>query len=140
MENYNNSIDSLDELFDEIKGLKVSIVEITKVDDLNSFEDACKVLNENPLRIGSNQDKLFTIIKAANYLDNNNKIWKANFLDNQTKNHIPYFQKTISGWVFAGMHFGVAYSSAPVGFYFKEQKTAEIIANKFIKLYDKVLG
>lgn len=107
------------------------------VDDINSYEDACKILKETVDKKLSDIEKLFTIIRAANYLDNNGEIWEADWTSGEYK-YIPYFEyKKSSGWVLSSVYL-FYFSYCPGGFYFKKEATAKLIANKFLTLYNKV--
>jgi hypothetical protein len=102
------------------------------VDDINSYEDACDILGDrNYSDKISVEEKLKTIIKAVNYLDNNSKEWKPDFT-NQYKNG--------SGWLVYVVKDYCSFSLAPVCLYFKSRSTAEKIANKFIVYYNNYIG
>jgi hypothetical protein len=112
------------------------------VDDINSYEDACDILGDrNYSDKISVEEKLKTIIKAVNYLDNNSKEWKPDFTNNNEYKYIPYFQyKNGSGWLVYGVADLFSFAHAPVSLYFKSRSTAEKIANKFIVYYNNYIG
>lgn len=112
------------------------------VDDINSYEDACDILGDrNYSDKISVEEKLKTIIKAVNYLDNNSKEWKPDFTNNNEYKYIPYFQyKNGSGWLVYYVYAYCSFSYAPVWLYFKSRSTAEKIANKFIVYYNNYIG
>jgi hypothetical protein len=112
------------------------------VDDINSYEDACDILGDrNYSDKISVEEKLKTIIKAVNYLDNNSKEWKPDFTNNNEYKYIPYFQyKNGSGWLVYFVYGYCSFSYSPVWLYFKSRSTAEKIANKFIVYYNNYIG
>ena len=122
-----------------------------KVEEIDSIKDAEKVLE------GSGHTKyvesqftrqkdwlsyqLETIIKAVNFIDNGNQIWKPDFTNSSIYKYIPWLQRKSSGWVvFAGVDVCVSASGCPLWLYFKDRKTAELIVNKFLNLYNQVWG
>lgn len=110
------------------------------LDDLKSYEDACKILEKDEEVKPSYSQQIKAIIKAANYIDNNYKIWKPDFSGN-TYNYLPYFNKNkghgfgffcVHGWDSSGVY-------CPVGFYYKQKSTCELISKRFLSLYSKWL-
>lgn len=124
---------------------------IKTIDSINSLEDAEEILKDNKNHIQYNKTQfvrekdwfayvLETIIKASNFLDNNNQEWIPDFNDRNTPKYINWLKKTSTGSVLIGVddvYYGSAY---PVWLYFKKQETAKIIYNKFKKEYDNYLG
>lgn len=111
------------------------------------YSKACKLLG---LQQRSKEDywtnknwaeyQLETIIKAANFLDNNNQEWNPDFLDQNIYRYIPWFNRTKVGWVFLSVSGYSCYSYCSVGLYYKKETTAKLIATKFIDLYNQYLG
>jgi hypothetical protein len=125
---------------------KQVIVGIVNINDINTYEDACKVLGRTPdyeLDIYPkiyNSIVLETIIEAVNFIDNNRVKYIPDFNDISVYKYLPYFVKGSSRW---SLHYVSRYGMialCSVGLYFKNRASAEIIANKFIDLYNKVLG
>lgn len=108
------------------------------INDINSYLDACEILSESSNTKASPLEQLLTIIKAANYLDNGNIIWKQDW-KNKEYGYIPYFEFSGSGWVAFGVDFHFYYSDAPGGLYYKKESTAELFQKRFINLYNQVL-
>ena len=119
---------------------------IKTIDDIQSYEDACKILHQEEADEDTftyEQDwinhQILTIVKASNYIDNNYQVYKPNFNDNTYK-YLPWFKKTSSGWVLHSLGSYVSYGFCPVGFYYKNQQSGETIVKRFITLYNKWLG
>ena len=109
------------------------------LDDLKSYEDACKILEEDEEVNPSYSKQIKTIIKAANYIDNDYKIWKPDF-SGSVYNYLPYFNKNKGpGFGFHGCDFWCSCVRCSLGFYFKERNTCELIAKRFLSLYNKWL-
>ena len=113
---------------------------VTCATDLKTTEDVCKVLG-----IGLHHftacniyDQLKYIIKAANMLDNDGKVWIADFNNSDQYKYYPYAEKVGSGLRF-GCCRGRSVSSYGFSksFFFKESKTCEYIFNTFIKQYSE---
>lgn len=126
-------LDLLENEAKELRKILNSYKEYT-LNDLISYENACKILEEEIDNKSSISKQIKTIVKAANYLDNSNKIWKADFTKNNNK-YFPYFNNNGSGfgWYCSGCYDTAV--GAPVGFYFKNSSTCELIVKRFIKLY-----
>lgn len=119
----------------------------SKLDSLHSYKDACKILKQKQRKESDYDDtkewyshQLLTIIKAANFLDNNNEIWNADFDNRNTYKYIPYWIKQASGWVVDSVHCYHCSSHCSVGLYFKKEDTANVISKRFIDLYNKYMG
>lgn len=117
----------------------VSLDQNTHLAGLNSYEDACKILGEKPKASPSLAAQIKKIIKAANFLDNGNKIWKANFKDNNQYKYMAYHILSGSGWVFRAVGDWGSFPGCPVGFYFMNSDTCEFITKKFYPLYKQYL-
>ena len=100
--------------------------------NINSYEDACKVLYTTPKKDPSSKVKIKTIIKAANFLDNNGKVWREDWGDKAQPKYYPAFDYRAGGWVvcYSGYH-----AVGGFGSYFKKEKTCTLIAKKFLPLY-----
>lgn len=109
---------------------------------INSLKDACKLLSldYNEIEKCSATTRLKTIIKAINFIDNGNKVWKANFTSGDYK-YLPYFRRERAGWVVydVGVYYSAG-SDCSVGLYFKNKKSAEDAASKFLALYNEFLN
>lgn len=135
-----------------LNGKKVTIEidksELTKLkcfkptlDNLNSYEDACEILDEVVNKTAKPYEKLETIIKAANFIDNDYKIWKANFDDSKEYKYLPYFNKTSGGLVaFSYCHHYTSHACCSGSFYYKNNNTGILFSKKFIDLYNQWLG
>jgi len=111
-----------------------------KVEDIKSLRDACKVLGIEFYNITSFSEQLKTIIKAVNFIDNENKEWKPNFGNYNEYKYIPYFEfNKRSGWSLYCVGGYYSFSIFPLGFYFKNKKSAEYIAKQFLTLYNSWL-
>lgn len=132
-----NILEEVDVLFSQPK-LK-SVLSNHTLDDLNSYSDACVILNEKVLRDADYSKQIKTIVKAANFIDNNNQVWIADWKNHQQYKYAAYFIDNGSGFglggVNGGVNFWLSFTSSPLGFFYKESKTAELITNRFIKLY-----
>ena len=121
---------------DQLKEIdrKVKKTKFKSPSDINSHEDACEILGTEVSKDITNDSKLKTIIKAANYLDNGNKEWEADWDNRDQRKNFVYLEKTSSGWV---VDSGYYYVSATLGsgFYYKEANTALLIARKFLNPY-----
>ncbi len=125
--------------------------EIDSVNDINNIEDAERVLKncKNHIQYLESQFvrkrdwityQLETIIKAANFLDNDSEEWVADFNKRTISKYYPYFEKVSSSWSVCGVN---GYYFCPSGagvFYYKERNTANLISKKFISLYNQYLG
>lgn len=110
-----------------------------QINDITSYGAACEILGEDSDKNASNKDKLGTIIRAANFIDNENKEWESNSLDKKSRKYFAWFEYTDSGWVFLSSSY-VCYSSAGwVGLYFKNENTCAKIAQRFIEIYNKYI-
>lgn len=122
----------------EIEKSGVNISSSSTADQLPTYEAACKVLGEKVVKNLSAGDQIQTLVRAANYLDNNKKSWRPNF-SGSSYNYLPYFIKQGSVWVLDVVYRYRSYACCPVGFYFKDEETASEMVTKHIKLYQKWL-
>lgn len=112
-----------------------------KPEEIKSYEDACRVLGvpqEKKETFTHEEDwnihRLRIVIKAANFLDNNNAVWVPDFDNDMEVKYLPYFTN-FPEW---RLSFIVNYSLNSYiyyGFYYKEKATAEAVVNNFITLY-----
>ena len=147
--NKKEALKRLSALENEVESLKKIIEKGDQytLDDLSSYEDACKILNISPRSQESVYSysewfnhQLLTIIKAANFIDNNYKEYTPDFINSNTAKYIPYLEIKSSGWVLSFVHCNYGYTHAPFGFYYKERSTAEVITKRFLFLYNQVWG
>ena len=103
--------------------------------DINSYEDACKILNTTPKKDPSSRVKVKTIIKAANFLDNNGDVWRENWDNHSQYKYYPIFERKAGGWVVYCSYYCNYAAVGGFGSYFKEEKTCLLIAKKFLPLY-----
>jgi len=78
--------------------------QLPTLNDLKSYLDACDILKEKPVNC-SEFDQLKTIIKAANYIDNNYQLWKPNLGTDYL--YYPYFRVSYGSLVAFGCSSGV---------------------------------
>lgn len=83
--------------------------------------------------------KIITIIKAINFIDNDNKEWIFKLNDGQRK-YYPWFEEKSSGLVLGCVGCYVGGRGLPAGFYFKKESTCRIIVNRFNNDYNKIMG
>lgn len=126
---------------------KITIDDISTNDYQTNFNIAYKLLKENNCLVISDEYntnsyiyKLLTIIKAANFIDNDYKEWIADFNNNEYK-FIPYWKKKSSGWSLCTVS-SVSYfcSTCSVGLYYKSENTAKLLVERLDILYQKYLG
>lgn len=82
--------------------------------------------------------QLITIIKAANFLDNNKQEWIPNWQNSNENKYFPIFTKENSVWSVSDCFYDCISSNAGVEYY-KKKETGLFIANKFLDLYSKIL-
>ncbi len=126
--------EKLEDLRNKVKE-KYKNVKVYTIKDINSYEDACMILKELPSNIADVSKKIKTIVKAVNYLDNDNTAWKPDFTKNNVYMYLPHFIKNGSGWSLRRLHCFGDFSRGPAGFYFKVSASGTTIVNKFINLY-----
>lgn len=106
------------------------------VEDINSYLDACEILKEEFGLNASYYEQLNTIARAANFIDNEYKIWEPKF-DGNLHNYYPYFKENNSGLVFCSSSYSALAAAGQVAFYLKES-TSDYIGKKFIHLYQEI--
>jgi len=110
------------------------------IEQLTSYEIACEVLGIKPIKKPFVEKELKTIIKAANFIDNNYVEWIPNFDNNALYKYIPYFNKVRSGWSLFCVGDFYDISDCSVWYYYKSRETANTIATRFLPLYNKWLN
>lgn len=134
--NKKDALKRLDSLENEAQELrKIINGEEYTIDDIVSYEAACKILKEEYHYNADVSKKLKTIIKAANYIDNSNKIYTPDFNNNHEHKHAPYFKFNGSGFVLVSLSVWFASTCVPLAYYYKVKSTGEIIAKRFLSLY-----
>lgn len=118
---------------EELKKIINGVKEYT-IADLLSYKVACEVLGCIYEPKMPEVGQLKTIIRAANFIDNGNKIWTP-VLSSNSYNYFPYFEKADSGFRFSVVCFDCSVCCIPAAFYFKNRATAELIAKRFLTLY-----
>ncbi len=122
------------------------------IKDINNISIAENILKSTRHKRYSRKDfkrevdwiryKLETIIKAANFIDNDNKLWELDWTyGNSQYKYYNYFYKAASGggWVYYGYDGCYCSTSCSVGLYYKNNKTAVLIGKKHIDLYVKLI-
>ncbi len=121
------------------------------LDNLYSIQDAEKILSDckSHIKFDSSQFcrvkdwttyQLETIIKAANYIDNNHSEWIPDFTNSNITKYLPYWEKKASGWsLVCVVSFSVG-SGCSVGLFYMKKSTAELLAKRFDSLYQNYLG
>jgi len=133
----------------KIKELQEYIENSEKVSIGNiNYPKACEILGNSLFRSDHficeyqwYEHQLATIIRAINYLDNNNKEWIPEFSNSEYK-HKNWFVKSGGSWAFNCCSVDDGYSCAPAWLHFKNKASAEkATKNKTIfDLYCKILG
>ncbi|MFY7880566.1 MAG: hypothetical protein ACOVP6_10890 [Lacibacter sp.] len=123
-----------------------------EIQDLKTFEDACKVEGIEKLNLDLSSfpealrapveaaTKLMIINKAANRIDNNGEEWKPDWNDDDQWKYYPWFEMGGSSG-FRFLDFGNWYSFSNVGsrLCFKERSTAVYIGKQFTDLYKQFM-
>ncbi len=111
---------------------------------IDSYEDACKILSVRAQRyeqFSFVQDWYYhqwrTIVEAVNYLENGGKRWAPNWNNSLEYKYTPYYDR--SGGV-VGVFCWCYGRYCPAGVYFKTEKSAKFITNKFSELFKNFLG
>lgn len=143
----------------DINGVKITLtkeqlVQIDKqrankpitVDDINSIEDAEKVLEGQSFHSKYTKEdfcrhkdwvnyQLETLAKAINFIYNGRKEWKLKTGNNF---YYPYFRLASGGWVYCFYSY-FSVDSFGVVAYFPSEKLALNFGKKFIHLYREIL-
>lgn len=128
-----SNADSKQKVFIEKAGFSMS--EDHLIPKIKSYKGACKILGITPIVKPTTEEQLRAIVKAANYLDNNNVIWVPDFINNNTK-YGPYLYFSDGRWVMV-VSFWVSDHYYPGGLYFKERSSCRILSTRFESLYIK---
>jgi hypothetical protein len=128
----------------QLQVIKMQTVKYT-IDDIDGYETACKILNREPsLPYLDKQDWAFhqlkTIIAAANFIDNGNEIWKADFTNKTQPKYYPWFEKTGGGLVLYLVDDDYCNTFVPSGVHFKIERTCKEIVKRFLPLYNEWLS
>lgn len=121
-----------------------------KVENIDSIKDAENILegsghikyveSQFPREKDWLSYQLETIIKAANFINNDNKIWTPDFTNSNIYKYLVWLERKSSGWVVCAVFDYGSSSGCPLWLYYKDRKTAELMMKKFIGLYGKVWG
>lgn len=109
--------------------------------DLQLYKDACEILGKAEMSCPSAKEQVFTMIKAANFIDNDHKIWDVEeaFDNDNLPKYIGYFIKKKSGWSFSTSDYHFSSSGGQVALYFKESSTCSTICKRIESLYVEYL-
>ena len=126
-----------------------------KLNQLNTFEDACKVEGLDPEKVLPDfssypekdrnsmiaHAKLVIIVRAANRLANEGKEWKPDFNNrDQYKYEIWWYkEKGSAGFRYYGCDAWHTASTVGSRLCFISRKVAEYVAKAFVKLYNEYL-
>ena len=121
-----------------------------KLEDLKTFEDACKVERLDPKKVVPDFSafpkkdqkamiahiKLVIIARAANRIANNGKQWKPDWDNDKWDKYYPWFYMGgSSGFRFGGYGGWGANSLVGSRLCFISRETAEFVGKQFISLY-----
>jgi hypothetical protein len=140
-----NQANKLQKELDDLKILIDKTTNYTIEDIINSTTDqlalriSLEILGEPLTKLDrtfdDKQEQAFYylkyIIKAVNFLDNNNQIWIPNFDDKNCK-YYPWFNLSGGSLVLSVLFYYCSRSVVPVVLLYKNEKTAKSIVNKFI--------
>jgi len=135
--------DQLAEIAKQTSGIR----SIEDIDGIKEAEEVLKNCSSHKKKIKSDFKRekdwyayqLETIIKAANYLDNNKKEWKPEF-NGRDYNYIPWMEKKSSGWFPHFVYYCYSSSCCPSWLYYKKEETARLFCKKHQSLYNQYLG
>jgi len=122
--------DQLQEIARQTGGIRI-------IEEINSYEDACKVLSETPETNPSIWKRINTIARAMNFIENGFKVWKPNFKDTNERKYYPIHEMKSSGLVFNASDFRCGFSYGQVAFY-KTDKASNLSGTKFLHLYKEL--
>lgn len=143
----------VEELYKKYQGLKESIEHLargivyTNVSDIETYEDACNFLEENPINeeylisygVGKSEIafiKLKTIFRAINKINNN---WKPDFTNINQVKYCPYFSKKYSRLIYIDTLYISTATTIPSSLYCGNHLDAMYIGQQFIDLYEDYL-
>lgn len=120
------------------------------IEDLKTFEDACKLENLDPTKVIPDfscfpeadrkaleaHAKLLIVVKAANRIDNDGEEWTPDWSDGNWK-YQPWFVKSEGSSGFRSNDYVAWHASSSVGsrLCFKTEAVCKYISNQFIDLY-----
>lgn len=136
--NKQEALERLASIENETKELKkiINAKDSYTLNDLTSYEQACKVLGLMSSIEASPEEQIKKIVKAANFIDNNEKVWNADWSNSNEYKYVPYFENLGRGrFGLDFVYFFDLYSYLSVGFFFKNRSTAELISKRFLSLY-----
>lgn len=122
---------------EQLKQIVEQTSKIKTIEEINSYEDACKVLSEKVEQNPSIWKKINTITRAMNFIENGFKSWKPDFENNNQKKYYPLHETNNSGLVFYGSVFDYHSASGLVAF-LKTEKASNLLGTKFIGLYKEI--
>lgn len=103
--------------------------------DIRSYEDACRLLEENINPVATADEKLTTIYRAINAVSK----FVPDFNNPTQKKFRPYFRMGASGFRFGGSDCDFSYSYSDVGsrlcHYVGTENEAKYIAEQFFELH-----
>lgn len=132
----------------DVNGVKITLTQdqlqeiarqtsgIRTIEEINSYEDACKVLSETPESNPSIWKKINTIARAMNFIENGFKVWKPNFKDTNERKHYPIHEMKFSGLSFLGSIY-YYFAGGQVAFY-KTERASNLGGTKFLHLYKEL--
>lgn len=123
--------DQLQEIAKQTNGIRI-------IEEINSYEDACKILSIIPETGASTWKKINTIAKAMNFIENGFKIWKPDFRDTDEEKYYPIHEIKSSGFSFYDSSFSYYSASGHVSF-LKTKKASDLLGTKFLNLYKELL-
>lgn len=133
----------------DINGVKITLTQeqlqeiakqtsgIRTIEEINGYEDACKVLSETPETNPSIWKRINTIARAMNFIENGFKVWKPNFKDTNERKYYPIHEMKSSGLVFFCSTCSYCYTAGQVAFY-KTDKASNLSGTKFLHLYKEL--
>lgn len=126
-----------------------------KYTELKTFEDACKVLDLDATKVLPDfsqypeddqksmlaHAKLVIIVKAANKLANDGKLWKPDFSNSSEWKYEPWFiyDSGSSGFRYGDYVYWFTYSTVGSRLCFISRDVCKYIAEQFIELYNEYL-
>ena len=108
-----------------------------KIEDINSYIDACDILNQNVNSKASITEQIQTIAKAFNYIDNGYKHFKFDFENKNEYKYYPIYENTKNGLVFSlSTYYRYSYHGTVA--FFISKKSSDIFGIKFKYFYQQL--